>query len=208
MMPTVVKLHHKRFIVNGRFAISVNCVTINILKWAKMMQKYSNVFLLVDCCMNMVQGKKTGAEVVDELAGKDLNKSGLVVNLVICGNSKFYDYSWLEEQLENWVQKNEYPDLVILGGASGVDFIAERWADNINIPIAVFTEAWATPRPNNSSDTGRPEADTSLAEKMLKRATHMLAFPGPDSVWTKRMEGIARAQGIPVASIPIPVFAE
>ncbi len=36
----------------------------------------------------------------------------------------------------------------------------------------------------------------------------MLAFPGPDSVWTKRMEGIARAQGIPVAIIPIPVYAE
>ena len=180
----------------------------NIREWAKMMQKSSNLFLLVDCCMFMVRVKKTGAEVLDELAGKDLNKSGLVVNLVICGNSKFYDYSWLEEQLENWVLKNEYPDLVILGGASGVDFIAERWADNNNIPIAVFREAWATPRPNKSSDTGRPEADTSLAKKMLKRATHMLSFPGPDSVWTKRMEGIARAQGIPVESIPIPVFAE
>lgn len=208
MMPTVVKLHHKRFVMNDKFTIRVNNVEKNIRKWVKMMQKRSNLFLLVDCCMFMVRVKKTGAEVLDELAGKDLNKSGLVVNLVICGNSKFYDYSWLEEQLENWVQKNEYPDLVILGGASGVDFIAERWADNNNIPIAVFTEAWATPRPNKSSDTGRPEADTSLAMKMLKRATHMLSFPGPDSVWTKRMEGIARAQGIPVASIPIPVFAE
>jgi hypothetical protein len=208
MMPTVVKLHRKRFVANSTFAISVNCVTINIRKWLEMMQNHSNVFLLVDCCMTMVQVKKTGAEVLDELAGKDLNKSGLVVNLVICGNSKFYDYSWLEEQLEHWVQKNEYPDLVILGGASGVDFNAERWADNNNIPIAVFREAWATPRPNKSSDTGRPEADTSLAKKMLKRATHMLSFPGPDSVWTKRMEGIARAQGIPVESIPIPVFAE
>lgn len=208
MMPTVVKLHHKRFVVNRTFAIQVNYMAKNIREWAKMMQKSSNLFLLVDCCMFMVRVKKTGAEVLDELAGKDLNKSGLVVNLVICGNSKFYDYSWLEEQLEDWVLKNEYPDLVILGGASGVDFIAERWADNNNIPIAVFTEAWATPRPNKSSDTGRPEADTSLAKKMLKRATHMLSFPGPDSVWTKRMEGIARAQGIPVASIPIPVFAE
>ena len=208
MMPTVVKLHHKRFVVNRTFAIQVNYMAKNIREWAKMMQKSSNLFLLVDCCMFMVRVKKTGAEVLDELAGKDLNKSGLVVNLVICGNSKFYDYSWLEEQLENWVLKNEYPDLVILGGASGVDFIAERWADNNNIPIAVFTEAWATPRPNKSSDTGRPEADTSLAKKMLKRATHMLSFPGPDSVWTKRMEGIARAQGIPVASIPIPIFAE
>ena len=208
MMPTVVKLHHKGFVADGPSAISVNCGPINIQKSVKTMQNYSNLFLLVDCCMFMVRVKKTGAEVLDELAGKDLNKSGLVVNLVICGNSKFYDYSWLEEQLENWVLYNEYPDLVILGGASGVDFIAERWADNNNIPIAVFSEAWATPRPNKSDDSGRPEAEASLAKKMLKRATHMLAFPGPDSVWTKRMEGIARAQGIPVASIPIPVYAE
>ena len=208
MMPTVVKLHHKRFVADGPSAISVNCATIDILKSGKTMQKSSNLFLVLDCCKVMVRVKKTGAEVLDELAGKDLNKSGLVVNLVICGNSRFYDYSWLEEQLENWVLYNEYPDLVILGGASGVDFIAERWADNNNIPIAVFSEAWATPRPNKSDDSGRPEAEASLAKKMLKRATHMLAFPGPDSVWTKRMEGIARAQGIPVASIPIPVFAE
>ena len=173
-----------------------------------MMRKEHKGFLVVNCCKDMAQVRKTGAEVLDELAGKDLNKSGLVVNLVICGNSKFYDYSWLEEQLENWVLYNEYPDLIILGGASGVDFIAERWADNNNIPIAVFSEAWALPRPNKSTDTGRPQAEASLAKKMLKRATHMLAFPGPDSVWTKRMEGIARAQGIPVASIPIPVAAE
>jgi hypothetical protein len=208
MMPTVVKLHHKRFIESGPSAINVNYAVIDPYKSRKPMQNHGNVFLLVDYCTTMVRVKKTGAEVLDELAGKDLNKSGLVVNLVICGNSKFYDYSWLEEQLENWVLYNEYPDLVILGGASGVDFIAERWADNNNIPIAVFSEAWATPRPNKSNDTGRPEAKASLAKKMLKRATHVLAFPGPDSVWTKRMEGIARAQGIPVASIPIPVYAE
>ena len=140
------------------------------------MQNLSNLLLLVDCCMCMVRVKKTGAEVLDELAGKDLNKSGLVVNLVICGNSTFYDYSWLEEQLENWVLYNEYPDLVILGGASGVDFIAERWADNNNIPIAVFSEAWATPRPNRSNDTGRPEAEASLAKKMLKRAQRQKAL--------------------------------
>ena len=51
----------------------------------------------------MVDENKTGAQIVAELAGKDLNKDGRVVNLVICGNSKFYDYSWLENQLDLWV---------------------------------------------------------------------------------------------------------
>jgi hypothetical protein len=39
---------------------------------------------------------------------------------------------------------------------------------------------------------------------MLDRATHMLAFPGPDSVWTRRMEDAAARRGIPVISRPLP----
>ena len=64
---------------------------------------------------------KPGAAVVADLGGKDLNKDGIIINLVICGNSKFYDYSWLEHQLDNWVEQHAYPDMIIIGGASGVD---------------------------------------------------------------------------------------
>ncbi|MAM36580.1 MAG: hypothetical protein CL988_05405 [Euryarchaeota archaeon] len=152
----------------------------------------------------MTQMTRTGAEALDELAGIDLNRDGRIVNLVICGNSKFYDYSWLEEQLEIWVEENAYPDLIILGGASGVDYLAERWADNNNIQLAVFSEAWVAPRPNSSHDSGRPEAVASLARTMLEKATHMLSFPGPDSVWTKRMEERAVEYGIPIKSVPLP----
>ena len=88
----------------------------------------------------MAENGKTGAEIVAELGGKDLNRDGRVVNLVICGNSKFYDYSWLENQLDLWVEKHTYPDMIILGGASGVDFLAERWADNNNIPSPDFVK--------------------------------------------------------------------
>jgi len=49
--------------------------------------------MIIHICDNMTGNEKTGAEIVAELAGKDLNKDGRVVNLVICGNSKFYDYS-------------------------------------------------------------------------------------------------------------------
>ena len=136
----------------------------------------------------MMREHQTGAEALDRLAGIDFNKDGKIVNLIICGNSKFYDYAWLEEQVEHWVEANVYPDLIILGGASGVDFLAERWADNNNIKLAVFSEAWNAPRPSSAHDSGRPEAVATLARSMISRATHMLSFPGPDSVWTKRME--------------------
>ena len=39
---------------------------------------------------------------------------------------------------------------------------------------------------------------------MLKHATHMLAFPGPDSVWTKRMIDIATSENIPVKRVELP----
>ena len=152
----------------------------------------------------MIRVDKSGAEVVAELGGKDLNKDGQIINLVICGNSKFYDYSWLENQLDNWVELYAYPDMVIIGGASGVDYLAERWADNQNIPLAVYTEAWQSPRPNSELDSGRPEAVATLAREMLEHATHMLAFPGSDSVWTKRMIEMAESHHIPIRCVELP----
>ena len=110
----------------------------------------------------------------------------------------------LEDQLDDWVNQHAYPDMIIIGGASGVDYLAERWADNQNIPLAVYTEAWQSPRPNTELDSGRPEAIASLASEMLKHATHMLAFPGPDSVWTKRMIEIATTENIPVIRVDLP----
>lgn len=152
----------------------------------------------------MVRAEKSGAQIVAELGGKDLNRDGKIINLVICGNSKFYDYSWLENQLDNWVELYTYPDMIIIGGASGVDYLAERWADNQNIPLAVYSEAWQSPRPNSELDSGRPEAVATLAKEMLEHATHMLAFPGPDSVWTKRMIDIADDLQIPVTRVDLP----
>jgi len=167
----------------------------------KIMPRFDNPLRVWD---NMSGAKATGSSVLQKLAGKDLNNDGRIINLVVCGNSKFYDYSFLETEIEQWVKYHGYPDVIILGGASGVDFLAERWADNNNIPIAVFTEAWAGPRSSDGVDSGRPAAIADLGKRMLKHATHMLAFPGPDSVWTKRMEDLARDSAVPVVSIPLP----
>ena len=147
----------------------------------------------------------TGRETMEALAGKDLNNDGKVIHLIVCGNSKFYDYSFFEDEMNMWCKYNGYPDVVILGGASGVDYLAERWADNNNIAVAVFREAWSTPRPNRPEDSGREEAVADLGERMMEHATHMLAFPGPQSVWTKRMETMANEAGLPVMSVTLPM---
>ena len=81
-----------------------------------------------------------GQNIVDSLGKKDLNKDGNIINLAIVGSSRFYDFQIFEELIENWVDDNGYPDLIIVGGASGVDYMAERWADNNSTPIAIFSE--------------------------------------------------------------------
>ena len=68
----------------------------------------------------------TGSEVLEALAGKDLNKDGKIINLIVCGNSKFYDFSFFEDEMNMWCKYNGYPDVIILGGASGIDYLAER----------------------------------------------------------------------------------
>ena len=52
-----------------------------------------------------------GAGTLQRLGGKDLNDDGRVINLVIVGSSRFYDYSVIEDAIEDWVEMEAYPDL-------------------------------------------------------------------------------------------------
>lgn len=145
---------------------------------------------------------ESGSDIIGRLGGKDLNKDGRVINLVIVGSSRYYDYSVIEDAIDEWASQEAHPDLVITGGASGVDYLAERWADNHNIPFAVFSEAWNEPR-HGLEDEGRSEAPTSLTNRLLDVATHVLAFPSPTSKWTKVVIEMAENRGIPFKVIPI-----
>ncbi|MDP6870289.1 MAG: SLOG family protein [Candidatus Poseidoniaceae archaeon] len=145
---------------------------------------------------------ENGSQVIVRLGGRDLNQDGRVVNLVVVGSSRFYDYSTIEEEMDKWAQDEAYPDLVITGGASGVDYLAERWSNNNNIPFAVFAEEWNNPR-SGLKDTGRDEAPTSLTESLLKAATHIIAFPSSTSKWTRVIIDLALKRNIPCKIIEI-----
>tara|TARA_B110000495_G_C22625840_1_gene372625 strand:+ start:115 stop:585 length:471 start_codon:yes stop_codon:yes gene_type:complete len=155
----------------------------------------------------MADGKKTGAATVERLAGRDLNQDGQIINLAICGNSRFYNYQWLEEQLDQWIKWHSHPDLIIIGGASGVDYLVERWANNHALPMAIFTEAWNEKR-GGLEDSGRPEASPTLVDKMLEHATHVIAFPGPKSKWTTIMIKRAQEMGLHAVEMPTPPEGE
>ena len=139
----------------------------------------------------------TGQDKVDSLGKKDLNLDGNVINLAIVGSSRFYDFEVFENIIEDWVEVNGYPDLIIVGGASGVDYMAERWSDNNSIPIAIFTEEWEDTN-RTLKDRGRPEAPNTLTKKIISSATDILAIPSKTSKWTMIVIDMARDGKIPI----------
>ena len=137
----------------------------------------------------------SGQDTVVRLGSQDLNSDGEIIILAIVGSSRFYDFMIFEEVVESWIEENGYPDMIIVGGASGVDYMAERWADNNSVPIAVFTEEWSNPA-RSLVDSGRAEAPNTLTEKILNGASHILAMPSPTSKWTRIVIDRAELKGI------------
>jgi hypothetical protein len=121
----------------------------------------------------------------------------MVTNLAVVGNRNFYDYGLLDGHLDDWVEENGHIDLIICGGASGTDYLAERWSDNNAVPVLIFHEEWGNTRPG-LIDSGRGEAAYTLTQKIIQAATHLIAFPGGDSVWTHRTIELARDKGLHV----------
>ena len=138
-----------------------------------------------------------GQDGIERLGSRDLNDDGEIINLAIVGSSRYYDYSNFESLIESWIDMNGYPDLIIVGGASGVDYMAERWATNNSIAIAIFSEEWDDPR-RGLEDRGRPEAPNSLTEKILKSSSHILAMPSATSKWTRVVIREAKERRIPI----------
>ena len=144
----------------------------------------------------------SGQDTVERLGSQDLNRDGEIINLAIVGSSRFYDFMIFEDAVESWIDENGYPDMIIVGGASGVDYMAERWADNNSVAIAVFTEEWSDPA-RSLVDRGRAEAANSLTEKILSGASHILAMPSPTSKWTRIVIDRASSKGIPTTVIEV-----
>ncbi|MEE3083019.1 MAG: SLOG family protein [Candidatus Thermoplasmatota archaeon] len=118
-------------------------------------------------------------------------------NLAVVGHRNFYDYGVLDQHMDEWVAENGQISLIICGGASGTDYLAERWADNNATPVLIFHEEWPSSRPG-LIDSGRGEASYSLTQKIVQAATHVIAFLGPDSKWTQRTIELAKDKGLHV----------
>ena len=63
--------------------------------------------------------------------------------IIVCGGRDFTNYPLLEERLNsfrNYV--NHEVSLIVHGGASGADSLANAYAINYNIPYQVFPAQW------------------------------------------------------------------
>ena len=100
------------------------------------------------------------------------------MNLIIAGCRDFNDRDFIYEGIDAFIETYGKPDVIIEGGASGVDRIAGHYANDNNIPLMVFHADW--------TKYGKA-AGPIRNEQMAKRGTHLLAFWDGKSRGTKNM---------------------
>lgn len=116
------------------------------------------------------------------------------MRLAIVGSRFFKDkelaFKWIEICLRRWGQ----PEEIVSGGAEGADALAELYADEHGIPKEIYNADWGT----------FPEKAGRIRNtKVVKRATHMIAFVKSDSVGTWDAITKARSAGLVLEIAPV-----
>jgi len=97
----------------------------------------------------------------------------LKMKLAIVGSRKFNDYEFFKVAVYRYLNSVK-PEIIISGGATGVDSLAEKWAGENNVEFLVFPADWKLGR------SAGPIRNTLI----VNNCTHLLAFPDADSVGT------------------------
>lgn len=114
------------------------------------------------------------------------------MNLIIAGCRYFTDRKLIYEGIDSFIKEYGTPDLIIEGGAKGVDRMAYYYAKDNDIPVKVFPANW--------NKYGRA-AGPIRNEEMAKHGTHLLAFWDGKSRGTKNMIEMAKKHGLIVTII-------
>ena len=112
--------------------------------------------------------------------------------LAIVGCRKYSDYKRFCSIVDKWITAHGKPITIISGGASGVDTMAERYANENGIDFIVFKADW--------QKYGRA-AGPVRNKQIVSEATHILALPSADSVGTR--DTIAKSKGKHVTVVEI-----
>lgn len=104
---------------------------------------------------------------------------------LVCGGRDYCDKQHVFSVLDGLHQQQRI-DLVIHGGASGADFLADQWAVDNEIPRSIFKADW--------SRHGRSAGPIRNLEMLLATTPDLvIAFPGGKG--TANMVAIAKRHG-------------
>lgn len=116
------------------------------------------------------------------------------MRILVCGGRNYSNYELVSRTLKEYGRSiNGFRDLVIVhGGASGADDLADEWAATNHVPVLVFKADWTS--------FGK-SAGPIRNQKMMQTAKPdlVLAFPGGRG--TADMTTRAKAAGIEVIEI-------
>lgn|SRR5574341_1622230 len=114
---------------------------------------------------------------------------------IIAGSRGIKDYYIVSTILDNFPDKHQITE-VILGGARGVDQLAEIWANENNIPTRVFKANWKE---------YKKSAGVIRNKEMAKNADMLIAIWDGESKGTANMIKVAKECGL-IIHIAIPKY--
>lgn len=104
--------------------------------------------------------------------------------IIVAGSRGWTDYLKIDHVLRDIVKQD---DMLITGGARGVDTLASRWASVNMIKNTIVNAEW---------DKYGKSAGYLRNQKMAEMATHLIAFWDGKSKGTKHMIDIAIDRGL------------
>lgn len=110
------------------------------------------------------------------------------MRLAIVGDRNYTDYKKFTKQVDKFIEKHGTPSIIISGGASGVDTLAEKYAKKHKIPTRIFPAEWEI--------YGRSAGPKRNIE-IVNASTHVLAFLTKGSKGTASTIRIAEAARTP-----------
>lgn len=108
--------------------------------------------------------------------------------MLVCGGRKYWEWA----KIANALDRFERPGVVITGGATGADAVADQWAERRGIQRVICPAPW-----NGSAGRGAGHIRNSFM--LALQPDIVVAFPG--GAGTRNMVNQAREAGIPVIEL-------
>ncbi len=105
-----------------------------------------------------------------------------MIRIIIAGGRDFTDYDYFNNWMDSFLPKEKHHMEIVSGGAKGVDAMAERFAQEQNVPVKIFPADWKS--------YGRA-AGPKRNQQMAEYATMLIAFWDEKSAGTKSMIKLA-----------------